>query len=83
MAARTRRLDRLERLYAQRQRLEREIENAVRSEMPAGTRVYWTHGKHWLVATVTGHAGERVKVQGDSSREYWLYANRVERVIRD
>lgn len=62
--------------------LERGAE-VFRADYPPGSRIEYTRGDGSVMATVIEHAQHfglntpRVRVRGDSGREYWIGAERV------
>lgn len=58
---------------------------AMKSDLPVGCAVEYTHGKHTIHATVIGHTDStymtdpRIHLRGQSGKEYWLDLSRVER----
>lgn len=53
---------------------------AVIAEIPLGSTILYKQGKHTILAVVIDHGyfpATRIKVQGESGKEYWINTWRV------
>lgn len=51
---------------------------ALAEEYPPGSWIVYRHGHYLVAAEVTDHSGDRVRVCGDSGREYWISGYRID-----
>jgi len=61
----------------QRQIEELEIEKLKEASktFPMGSRTYHNKGGSRVWCTIIGHAQDRLKVESESGKEYWIYLN--------
>jgi len=56
---------------------ERRLAKVVAEECGEGDWIEWLHGRNWRGGWVVHTSGDRVKVRGDSGKEYWIHAGRL------
>ncbi len=60
------------------------LEAAVRAELPLGSTIMYKQGKHTILANVIDHGcfcTKRIKVRGDSGKEYGINTWRVKQCV--
>lgn len=63
--------------YDRVRKAERERDDLIKNTYLPGDVVSYFHGSHEITVTVRETSGERLRVMGNSGREYWIGAYRL------